>query len=117
MKKIKSIMTSIILSAALGGNAQNSSPDAIRPFKVHVPDEQLADLKKRIQATRWPPKETVTDRSQGVNLHRLQQLVAYWGTDYDWRKAEAKLNALPQFITTIDGLDIHFIHVKSRHPN
>jgi pimeloyl-ACP methyl ester carboxylesterase len=91
-------------------------PD-VRPFRVSVPDEELADLRRRIAATRWPDRETVTDRTQGVQLAKLQELVRYWGTDYDWRQAEAKLNALPQFMTQIDGLDIHFIHVKSRHEN
>jgi pimeloyl-ACP methyl ester carboxylesterase len=90
---------------------------AIRPFRAHVPDADLADLRSRLKATRWPDKETVADQSQGVPLATLQELVRYWSTDYDWRKGEAKLNALPQFITTIDGVDIHFIHVKSRHPN
>jgi Epoxide hydrolase N terminus len=88
---------------------------AIRPFQVSFPEEDLAELRRRILATRWPDKETVADRSQGAQLANLQELVRYWGTDYDWRKAEAQLNALPQFITTIDGLDIHFIHVRSRH--
>ena len=91
--------------------------DGIRPFRVDIPQEAVTDLKRRIAATRWPGKETVTDRSQGVQLARIQTLVNYWGTDYDWRKAEAKLNALPQFMTTIDGLDIHFIHVRSKHAN
>jgi pimeloyl-ACP methyl ester carboxylesterase len=90
---------------------------AIRPFRANVPDEALVDLRRRIAATRWPDRETVTDRSQGVQLATLQELVRYWGTDYDWRKAEAKLNALPQYVTTIDGVDILFIHVRSRHPN
>jgi pimeloyl-ACP methyl ester carboxylesterase len=90
---------------------------AIRPFHVKVPDAQLADLRRRLLATRWPDKETVSDRSQGVPLEQLQMLVHYWGTGYDWRKVEARLNALPQFITNIDGVDIHFIHVRSRHPN
>jgi pimeloyl-ACP methyl ester carboxylesterase len=90
---------------------------AIRPFSIHVPDEELADLRRRLAATRWPDKETVPDASQGAQLANLQELVRYWGTDYDWRKAEAKLNAFPQFMTTIDGVDIHFIHVRSRHPN
>ena len=76
-----------------------------------------SDLRRRIAATRWPDRETVADRSQGVQLAKLQELVRYWGTDYDWRKAEAKLNAFPQFMTEIDGLDIHFVHVRSRHPN
>jgi len=90
---------------------------AIHPFKAHVPDDALADLRRRLAATRWPDKETVTDQSQGVPLAKLQALVRYWGTDYDWRKLEARLNAMPQFITQIDGVDIHFIHVRSKHPN
>jgi pimeloyl-ACP methyl ester carboxylesterase len=90
---------------------------AIRPFRANVPEEALGDLRRRVAATRWPDRETVTDRSQGVQLAKLQELVRYWGNGYDWRKAEARLNALPQFITTIDGVDIHFIHVRSRHPN
>jgi pimeloyl-ACP methyl ester carboxylesterase len=89
---------------------------AIRPFHVHVPEADLDDLRRRIAATRWPDQETVADRSQGVQLAKLQELVRYWGTDYDWRKVEAKLNSLPQFVTNIDGLDIYFIHVRSRHP-
>jgi len=91
--------------------------NAIRPFRVDIPEEQLVDLRRRLAATRWPDKETVTDQSQGVQLARLQELVRYWGKDYDWRKAEAKLNTLPQFMTNIDGLDIHFIHVRSRNKN
>jgi pimeloyl-ACP methyl ester carboxylesterase len=90
---------------------------ALRPFKVHVPDAALVDLRKRIVETRWPDKETVTDRSQGIQLGKLQEIVRYWGGDYDWRKVEARLNALPMFLTHIDGIDIHFIHVKSRHAN
>jgi pimeloyl-ACP methyl ester carboxylesterase len=90
---------------------------AVRPFSINVPEEALVDLRRRIAATRWPDRETVTDRSQGAQLAKIQELVRYWGTDYDWRKVEAKLNALPQFVTEIDGLDIHFIHVRSRHPN
>jgi len=90
---------------------------AIRPFQVNVPEKELVDLRQRIAATRWPDRETVTDRSQGAQLAKMQALVRYWGTSYDWRKAEAKLNALPQFVTRIDGLDIHFIHVRSRHKN
>src|SRR5688572_4440899 len=97
--------------------AAETSDKEIRPFRVNVPDEALADLRKRLSVTRWPEKETVSDRSQGVQLAKLQELVRYWGTNYDWRKAEAKLNALPQFITTIDGLDIHFIHIRSKHAN
>jgi pimeloyl-ACP methyl ester carboxylesterase len=87
----------------------------IRPFHVDIPEEALVDLRGRTTATRWPDKETVGDQSQGVQLDKLQALVRYWGTDYDWRRAEARLNALPQFITEIDGLDIHFIHARSRH--
>ena len=90
---------------------------AIRPFRINVPEEQVADLRRRIAATRWPDRETVADQSQGAQLAKFQELVRYWGTDYDWRKGEARLNALPQFMTTIDGVDIHFIHVRSRHPN
>jgi pimeloyl-ACP methyl ester carboxylesterase len=88
----------------------------IRPFKAAIPEAALADLRQRIAATRFPDRETVDDRSQGVQLAGFQDLVRYWGTDYDWRKAEAKLNAYPQFVTRIDGLDIHFIHVRSKHP-
>ena len=99
-----------------------SSPAAaedasIRPFKVQVPQSALDDLRLRIDATRWPDSETVADRSQGTQLAKLQELVRYWGTGYDWRKLEARLNALPQFVTTVDGLDIHFIHVRSPHPD
>jgi pimeloyl-ACP methyl ester carboxylesterase len=93
-----------------------SQDTAIRPFRVHVPQAALDDLRRRVRATRWADKETVPDRSQGTQLAKIQELVRYWGTDYDWRKVEAKLNALPQFVTTIDGVDIHFIHVRSRHP-
>jgi pimeloyl-ACP methyl ester carboxylesterase len=89
--------------------------DAIRPFHINIPDDALADLRRRVAATRWPEKETVADESQGVQLATMQALARYWATDYKWRKVEARLNALPQFITTIDGLDIHFIHVRSKH--
>jgi pimeloyl-ACP methyl ester carboxylesterase len=89
----------------------------IRPFQVSVPEEQLAELRRRIEATRWPTRELVADRSQGVQLATLKALARYWTTDHDWRKAEAKLNALPQFTTEIDGVEIHFIHVRSRHEN
>ena len=91
--------------------------DAIRPFHVHFSDSELADLKRRINATRLPAKETVDDQSQGVQLATIQKLAAYWGTKYDWRKVEARLDAVPQFVTQIDGVDIHFIHVKSKHPH
>jgi pimeloyl-ACP methyl ester carboxylesterase len=88
---------------------------SIRPFRVHFPEEALVDLKRRIAGTRWPDKETVADQSQGVQLATLEELARYWESDYDWRKVEATLDALPHFITEIDGLDIHFIHVRSRH--
>src|SRR6187399_1626066 len=87
----------------------------IRPFQVEVAEEDIDDLRRRIAATRWPSKELVADRSQGVQLATLQELARYWASDYDWRKAEAKLNALPQFTTEIDGVEIHFIHVRSPH--
>jgi len=90
---------------------------AIRPLRVHAPESQLIDLKRRINATRWPERETVPDASQGVQLATMQELARYWAADYDWRKVEARLNALPQFVTEIDGLDIHFIHVRSKHEN
>jgi len=89
----------------------------VRPFRINVPEEALIDLHRRIAATRWPEKETVPDPSQGVQLATMQKLARYWGTDYDFRRFEARLNALPQFMTEIDGLDIHFIHVQSRHDN
>ena len=91
-------------------------PD-VRPFHIDIPEEALADLRRRIAATRWPERETVRDASQGVQLATTQALARYWGTEYDWRKCEAKLNALPEFMTEIDGLDIHFIHVRSKHEN
>src|SRR5271157_1478932 len=91
--------------------------DSIRPFHINIPEEQLVDLRRRIAATRWPDKETVNDESQGIRLAEMQELVRYWGADYNWRNAEAKLNALPEFVTTIDGVDIQFIHVRSREPN
>ena len=91
--------------------------EAIRPFEFHASDEALADLRRRIDATRWPERETVGDGTQGVQLALMQKLAAYWATDYDWRRCEAQLNALPNFMTEIDGLDIHFIHVRSKHEN
>jgi pimeloyl-ACP methyl ester carboxylesterase len=97
--------------------AAEDSGTAIRPFHVKVPDGALAELRRRILATQWPESELVPDASQGVQLATMQRLARYWATDYDWRKLEARLNALPQFTTRIDGLDIHFIHVRSKHPN
>ena len=89
--------------------------DAIRAFRFNAPEEQLVDLRRRIAATRWPERETVMDETQGVQLATIQKLARYWTTGHDWRKFEARLNALPQFMTEIDGLDIHFIHVRSKH--
>jgi pimeloyl-ACP methyl ester carboxylesterase len=100
------------LPAELDTGAEDST---IRPFHIDVPEEELADLRRRIAATRWPEKETVEDTSQGVQLVTMQALARYWATEYDWRKCEARLNAFPQFITEIDGLDIHFVHVRSKH--
>jgi pimeloyl-ACP methyl ester carboxylesterase len=97
------------------GSEQAADKNAIRPFRVSIPEEALTDLRRRIAATRWPDKETVSDRSQGVQLTTIQNLARYWGADYDWRRCEAQLKALPQFMTEIDGLDIHFIHVRSKH--
>jgi pimeloyl-ACP methyl ester carboxylesterase len=96
---------------------QAADQNAIRPFRVDVPEAQLTELRRRIKATNWPERETVPDATQGVQLATMQALARYWGTEYDWRKCEARLNALPQFITEIDGLDIHFIHVRSKHEN
>src|SRR4051812_24098010 len=109
------VLTSFLALQATDSSGQNgpsvkaTSTDVIRPFKVHFPDTELSQLRERILTTRWPEKETVADQSQGVPLAAIQQLAHYWTTDYDWRKMETKLNALPQFITNIDGLDIHFI--------
>jgi len=96
---------------------KGSDTTAIRPFDVSVPETELADLRRRILATRWPDRETVPDQTQGVQLATVQSLARYWSTEYDWRKAEARLNAVPNFLTEIDGLDIHFIHVRSKHEN
>jgi pimeloyl-ACP methyl ester carboxylesterase len=98
-------------------STDRAGDEAIRPFRARVPDADVADMRRRLAATRWPDKETVADASQGAPLAKLQELVRYWATDYDWRKGEAKLNAFPQFTTRIDGVDVHFFHVKSRHPN
>ena len=97
--------------------AAGNNDTAIRPFRVEIPQKELVQLRRRIMATRWPTKELVEDRSQGVQLATLQELARYWANDYDWRRLEARLNALPQFMTRIDGVDIHFIHVRSRHAN
>ncbi|MFB6418962.1 epoxide hydrolase family protein [Bradyrhizobium tunisiense] len=97
--------------------AKAAESSEIRPFRVHFPEEALLDLRRRVSATKWPSRETVKDASQGVQLATMQKLARYWATDYDWRKVESKLNALPQFVTEIDGVDIHFIHVRSKHEN
>jgi pimeloyl-ACP methyl ester carboxylesterase len=109
--------TAAVGASALFANAAQAAGEdgAIRPFHINVPEEQLVDLRRRLAATRWPENETVADDSQGVKLATIQELARYWGTDYDWRTVESRLNALPQFITAIDGLDIHFIHVRSKH--
>ena len=103
-----------LLPASLRATAED---DAIRTFTVNFPEADLVDLRRRVKATRWPDRETVKDPSQGVQLATVQELARYWAMEHDWRKIEAKLNALPQFITEIDGLDIHFIHVRSKHKN
>jgi pimeloyl-ACP methyl ester carboxylesterase len=104
-------------TSAIQERSERADTTAFRPFDVNVPDAELTELRRRINATQWPERETVTDASQGVQLATIQRLARYWATDYDWRKVEAKLNTLPQFITEIDGLDIHFIHVRSKHDN
>jgi pimeloyl-ACP methyl ester carboxylesterase len=104
-------------SATLRSSEQAADKNELRPFHVNVPEAELAELRRRIKATKWPERETVTDASQGVQLETIQALARYWATEYDWRKVEARLNAYPQFITEIDGLDIHFIHVRSKHEN
>jgi pimeloyl-ACP methyl ester carboxylesterase len=115
------IIAASLIFGAVPGFAQTHSTKGtdteIRPFHIKVSESAVKELRQRILATRWPDKETVSDQTQGVKLQQIQKLVTYWGTGYDWRKAEAKLNALPQFITKIDGLDIQFVHIKSKHPN
>src|ERR1700729_293579 len=111
----RTIMSAGSSSAARSAVASEGS--TVRPFHVNVPEAELTELRRRIDATKWPERETVTDASQGVQLATIQALARYWATDYDWRKIETKLNALPQFITEIDGLDIHFIHARSQHDN
>jgi pimeloyl-ACP methyl ester carboxylesterase len=111
------LATTAVGAASATPGPATATDAAIRPFRVNVPDADVADLKRRLAATRWPDSETVADQSQGVQLAKLQELVRYWGSTYDWRTAEATLNAYPQFMTRIDGVDIHFIHVRSRHPN
>jgi pimeloyl-ACP methyl ester carboxylesterase len=104
-------------SATQQASEQATDKATIRPFRVQFPEAELVDLRRRINETKWPDRETVTDESEGVQLATIQKLARYWGTEYDWRPCEARLNALPNFITEIDGLDIHFIHVRSKHEN
>jgi pimeloyl-ACP methyl ester carboxylesterase len=110
-------MSSVIETIATRQRAHSADNSAIRPFRVSVPEAELTDLRRRITATKFPERETVNDMSQGVPLATVEKLARYWATEYDWRKVEARLNALPQFISEIDGLDIHFIHVRSKHEN
>lgn len=100
-----------------GSGASAGGGEAIRPFHINVAQADLDELRRRVVATRWSSRETVPDQSQGVQLAKLKELVQYWGTGYDWRKVEARVNARPRFMTEIDGLDIHLVHVRSKHPN
>lgn len=111
------ILVNIETSFAQINSSKQTDLKAIRPFKINVSDKVLSDMRQRVLATRWPDKETVSDQSQGVKLDQIKKLAEYWGKGYDWRKAETKLNALPQFITTIDGVDIQFAHIRSKHKN
>jgi len=113
----KMIAGALILFASTGFAQSKPASDAVRSFHIKIPGKKLVDLKRRILATQWPERETVTDERQGVQLATIQKLARYWAKDYDWRKFEKRLNALPQFITNIDGLDIHFIHIRSKHKN
>src|ERR1700688_3610588 len=121
----RQLLTTAAIGVATAGAASlspasavaSATGEAIRPFRIHIPEKDLVDLRHRLAATRWPEKETVADDTQGVPLATMRELVRHWQSDYDWRKIEARLNALPQFITEIDGLDIHFIHVRSKHDN
>jgi len=115
--KEKTVSATTQTSATQQGSKQAADKNEIRPFRVNVPEAELTELRRRINATKWPDREIVSDQTQGVQLATIQTLARYWGKDYDWRKCEAKLNALPQFVTEIDGVDIHFIHVRSKHEN
>src|SRR5262249_25404153 len=106
--------TAVASATTLQRLAKGHDKNAIRPFRVNVPEAELTELRKRIKATRWPERETVTDATQGVQLATMQKLAQFWATEYDWSRCEAQLNALPNFLTEIDGLDIHFIHVRSK---
>src|SRR5687768_8753082 len=117
MEIAMTVQTATLSDSRKAASKQAADKSAVRPFNVNVTEAELAELRKRINATRWPQRETVTDTTQGVQLATIQKLARYWATDYDWRKVEARLSALPNFITEIDGLDIHFIHVRSKHEN
>jgi pimeloyl-ACP methyl ester carboxylesterase len=114
---LKTVVAAAAATLAAMAGAATASDSGIRPFRVSIPQAAIDDIRARLRATRWPDKETVLDQSQGAQLARLQELVRYWATEYDWRQGESRLNAFPQFKTRIDGLDIHFIHVRSRHPD
>jgi pimeloyl-ACP methyl ester carboxylesterase len=121
-QSVVSVVSAVIAASGIAllaatAPAAAAEAEAIQPFKAAVPDKDLVELRRRIEATRWPLKELVDDRSQGVQLATMQALARYWSTEYDWRKAEARLNALPQYTTVIDGVTIHFIHVRSKHEN
>ncbi|SEI54758.1 Pimeloyl-ACP methyl ester carboxylesterase [Dyadobacter sp. SG02] len=111
------LATGLAIAAPVNAQSASRGDESIRPYKIHIPDAELADLKHRITATRWPDSELVKDETQGVQLATMKALAGYWATKYDWRKVESRLNALPQFVTNIDGVDIHFIHVRSKYPN
>ena len=114
-RKLLAASAALAASSLMPASAHAATTsEEVRPFRIQIPEAELVDLRRRIVATRWSEQETVTDDSQGVPRAMMQELARYWGTDYDWRKVEAKLNALPQFVTEIDGLDIHFIHVRSK---
>ena len=117
-RQLLAVSVAALAVGTLSGTLRTATAaDTIRPFTVNIPQAELDDLRRRIAATRWPDKETVADQSQGIQLAKLKPLVEYWGSGYDWRKTEARLNALPQFMTEIDGIEIHFIHVRSKHPD
>src|ERR1041385_7242734 len=115
--KLTTTKENIMTQTTATATDQAADKTAIRPFQFTFSDEELADLLRRVNATKWPERELVADASQGVQLATMQKLAKYWGTEYDWRKGEAKLKAVPHFITEINGLDIHFIHVRSKHEN
>jgi pimeloyl-ACP methyl ester carboxylesterase len=116
-RRILAVLAAALGIALLATPSLQAADAPIRPFQAHIPQKEINDLRQRLKMTRWPDRETVKDQTQGAQLAKMKALVAYWGAGYSWRKAEAKLNAYPQFTTKIDGIDIHFIHVKSKHPN